>query len=170
MGEADPVSCHSGREPVWVGIDPGVKSIVSAVRKGDTKCGYSLSSDQYYHDSNMNERLFKIRKHLKDAGLLEWKEATPSLKTSRSESTVRHLVHVLGSPLYIWGLDIHHLRREKLLRWKVDIHKKKTLDAACKAIIGGTPKDNLVVAFGDASWTTSLRERRPSPRRKWVND
>jgi hypothetical protein len=63
-------------------------------------------------------------------------------------------------------MDSHHLRREKRMRWKVDIHKKKTLDAVCKKIIGDTPKDKLVAAFGDASWTTNLRGSRAGPRCK----
>ena len=159
-----------GSDAVWVGIDPGTKSIVSTAREGDAHSGYSLSNKRFYHDCKMHERTFAKDLHLKEAGLLEWLKATPSPKTSRSVNMVEHLAHLLGSPLYAKVLDIHHHRREKLLRWKVNIHKKKTLDAACKAIIGDTPKDKLVVAFGDASWTTNLRGSRPGPRRKWVSE
>jgi transposase len=155
-------------DAVYVGIDPGVKSIVATAREGNARSGYSLSNKQYYHECKMNERKLLKEKHLREAGLTDWLTATPSPKTSRSTRMVEHLAYLLGSPLYTKAMDIHQLRREKHMRWKVDIHKKKTLDAVCKKIIGDTPKDKLVVAFGDASWTTNLRGSRAAPRRKWV--
>ena len=118
----------------------------------------------------MNERAFKSNKHLRGARLLKWLDATPSPKTASSVCMLAHIAHLFGSPLFPKLVDFFHLRCEKLLRWKVDMHKKKTLDTACKAIIGKTPKDKLVVAFGNALWKTNLRGSRPSPRRKWVSE
>jgi hypothetical protein len=155
-------------DAVYVGIDPAVISIVATAREGNARSGYSLSNKQYYHECKMNERKLLKDKHLREAGHFDWLMATPSPKTSRSTRMMEHLAYLLGSPLYSKVLDIHQLRREKHMWWKVDIYKKKTLDAICKKIIGDTPKDKLVVAFGNASWTTNLRGSRAAPRRKWV--
>jgi hypothetical protein len=56
------------------------------------------------------------------------------------------------------------------MRWKVDIHKKRTLDAVGKTTIRDTPKGKLAIALGDSSWSTDLRGSIPEPRRKWIGE
>src|SRR5271170_905644 len=102
-----------GVECIWVGIDPGAKSIVTAVWEGESMKKYSLSNKQYHHESKMNKRAFKINKHLRGARLLKWLDATPSPKTASSVCMLAHIAHLLGSPLFPKLVDFFHLRREE---------------------------------------------------------
>jgi hypothetical protein len=66
------------RDPVYIGINPGGRTIVATAREGNSRSGYSLSSKQYYHECKMNERKLLKDKHLKEAGLSDWLTATPA--------------------------------------------------------------------------------------------
>ena len=150
----------------WVGVDPGRKNVVTASKLDDDEehWSFKISSGQYHHRIKSNERKQRKEAYLHRAGVLQWLLDTPSMKTHSAGATLNCIQRTFASDHLNQVFRVNASRQAKHLRWRVYIHRMKTLDDICKSIAGENP-NNTIVAYGSGKFNPSSRGYKPSPTR-----
>jgi Putative transposase DNA-binding domain len=154
--------------PVVVGCDPGRKEVFTyALESG--KSG-KLSNGQYYHSSHFKKNNFIKKKMLKENNLNNILLQTPTIKTISLQQTILHYQYI--QPKFNQILNLKMKKKWRKLNLDSYLMKKKTLDSTIKQIIyeTGVEKSNIIVGFGDASFSHTSKGYAASPRRKWVTE
>jgi hypothetical protein len=154
------------RDLHWVGVDPGRKSVVTASKLDDDNehWSFKLSSAEYHHRIKANERKGKKEGQLRRAGVSEWLLETPTLKTHSADATLNVLRRTFGGDQLHQIFSINSTRKTKHMRWKVYIHRLKTIDQVCKSMLGDDPA-NTVIAYGSGKFNSSSPGYKASPTR-----
>ncbi|KAI9204830.1 uncharacterized protein BJ171DRAFT_598856 [Polychytrium aggregatum] len=151
----------------WIGIDPGVGSIFTAVIQapGHQDEVVSFSNGHYQHmcghKSNTDwHNTMKYRLSIET-----WMSTTPSPKVSSSEAFKVHLTHVLRPELRV-QLDFHLGKKARHHRFTGHKRRQVAVDRMCKAVLKHAPiRTDVVIAFGNASWRQG-KGYASSPRRQ----
>ncbi len=157
---------------VFIGTDPGEGTVLSNVIQYPD--GYeemfSISNGEYHHRCHHNQRMLWIDKRLRKTDidgntLKKWLSQTPTPRSPHMSSFVEYLKYTYNGEEFL-KLHEHYLRvKTRMKRWNVYIQKQKAVNEICKELIDTIPKDyNIVVAFGDASWSGSVKGYNRSPR------
>ena len=125
---------------------------------------FKISSGQYHHRIKSNERKQRKEAYLHRAGVLQWLLDTPSMKTHSAGATLNCIQRTFASDHLNQVFRVNASRQAKHLRWRVYIHRMKTLDDICKSIAGENP-NNTIVAYGSGKFNPSSRGYKPSPTR-----
>ena len=160
-----------------MGLDPGRRSLFTAAihsqAAADSLSGgrytgaarraqyeiLSWSSSRWREASGIKFRLHKIKLWLKrDPGLESTLQQTPTAKFASSADFGRHILHRVQRAAAVrkhFG-DQRHTQQ----RWSTYIKRQKAYAAICKDFPGGN--SNTVVAYGDASFSSSCLKGNPS--------
>ena len=151
--------------PQWIGIDPGRKDIFTSCDEwGNIN---KLSNRQYYESSKFWERTRKMNKYIKNNQLDDLMRYMPTSKSHCSDNTLLLMDYLFHNKEKInLYFKIQCTRNTRHLRWRCYIHKHKTLDNACKKIVGN--KVNPVISYGDASFCHNSKGHSPSLRGNWM--
>ena len=133
----------------WIGVDPGRKYVVTAASL-DERWTYKINSCQYHHDIKSTKRRLHTQRVQARQGLSNWLEEMPTLKTHCSDATQAAMTHLFRDDNLSRQFDISLSRNARHYRWKVHIHRRKTLHKICQGILGGRDPRNTVIAFGNA--------------------
>jgi hypothetical protein len=150
----------------WIGVDPGRKNVVTASQLDDDNdhWSYKLTSGEYHTRIKANERKEKKEAHLRRANVLEWLNQSPTLKTHSSAATLSCIQRSFASNHMHEIFDINTARKAKHLRWRVYIHRLKTIDNACKAMLGEGGHDTII-CYGGGKFNPASPGYRPTPTR-----
>jgi len=149
-----------------VGVDPGRKEVYTWA-SDERRCG-ALGNKESYSRAHLTKHKQHNEGLLRRAGLTELLAATPSLKQGRQGTGREYLAHI--EPRLDDIVRVRCGRSWKKAAFDAYVMRKKVLDAAIKELVAsaGCPKSQLLVAFGDASFSHTSPGHAPSPRRRWV--
>jgi hypothetical protein len=150
----------------WVGVDPGRKNVVTASKLDDDNehWSFKLSSAEYHHRIKANERKEKKDTQLRKAGVSEWLLESPTMKTHSAAATLSCIQRTFASNHLHQIFNINSTRKTKHMRWKVYMHRLKTIDQTCKSMLGDDPS-NTIIAYGGGKFNPSSPGYKPSPTR-----
>jgi hypothetical protein len=148
----------------WVGIDPGRKTAIAASKLDDENDHWSfkLSTADYHHRIKANESKQRKEEQLRKAGVFEWLLQSPTMKTHCAASTLQCLRRTFETNHLHHIVDMNCTRKIKHMRWKVYIHRMKTIDQTCKSILGNDPS-HTIIAFGAGKFNPTSRGYKSSP-------
>ena len=160
----------------YCGIDPGVKTVMTVVNENMKKTSTSkkkkheypgkrqfFKNNRYYTDSKFNYKKHKSELYLSRDGLLKWALNTPPVGTGFVcyQDKLRYL---LNGKFFDAMITTRCSKQYSKLKWKSYIHNKITVNKFCSEIIGKDDPEKLVVCFGDASYNSSMKGNKSSPK------
>ncbi|KAI9202043.1 uncharacterized protein BJ171DRAFT_601197 [Polychytrium aggregatum] len=168
----------------WIGIDPGVGSIFTAVIRAPgqptiqeqdgvkvTKAQranekiVSFSNKEYQHRCGTTQATKWIQSTHKILGLQQWMSTTPSPKIPGVASFLRYIRHVFDGDMLEKQLYFSLTRRRRFKRLDLHSKRQRTVHEMCKQVIDQAPRETeVVIAFGNASWKQG-KGYASSPRR-----
>lgn len=98
-----------------------------------------------------NERKWKKEEQLRRARVSEWPLETPTMKTHSADAILSwaYFVGLSVASSYIKSSASTPQEKPKRMRWKVYIHRLKTIDEVCKSMPGDDSNSKLLFAV---SW------------------
>lgn len=95
----------------------------------------------------------------------------PNFQCHSAAATVTALAYMFHGDFLSRALGVSLQRRTKHKRWRVYIHKQKTLTQICQDLIGRRDPRNVVFAYGMGRFNSSSRGYKPAPaNQKWVTN
>jgi hypothetical protein len=150
----------------WIGVDPGRKNVVTAAELDDENDHWSfkLTAKEYHHRIKANERKQQKEACFRRAGVLDWLQESPTMKTHSAGASLECIRRTFATNHLSRVFAVTNSRQAKHLRWRVHIHRMKTLDQVCRAIAGDNPR-NTIVGYGSGSFNPSSPGHKPTPTR-----
>jgi hypothetical protein len=86
------------------------------------------------------------------------------MKTHSAAATLSCIQRTFASNHLHQIFNINSTRKTKHMRWKVYMHRLKTIDQTCKSMLGDDPS-NTIIAYGAGKFNASSPGYKPSPTR-----
>ena len=156
----------------WIGVDPGRRSMITAAMlDDDDRWQWHMTSKHYHHNIKANERSMHRRNMARQHGIEEWQVNIPTFKSHCAAATVTALDYMFHGDFLSRALGVSLQRSTKHKRWRVYIHKQKTLTQVCQDLIGRRNPRNVVFAYGMGRFNASSRGYKPAPaNQRWVTN
>ncbi|KAJ1950349.1 hypothetical protein FBU59_000724 [Linderina macrospora] len=148
----------------FIGVDPGNKDVLTAVRLGDREWSCHLSNSQYHTESNFRLRALKIDRDFHRLGLKSWMTNTPNSHPI-SVAEIRNLLqHLYQSTEFLVHMNLHQRRNIRYQRWATYRRNRQVVADACHRVTKGLDRRCTVICVGGARFPTNIKGRSPSPR------
>ena len=147
--------CKNIKYEQYVGIDPGIRSLVTTCNQDDKVV--SFRTRQYRHESKMIYGCKKRENWYKKWDHYEYWQKIPSFKVSKTETMIKYFEYVLPETNNLF--EFHNEHNFRGLKFMSYCRSKATLTKICKKIQN---KKHTVIGFGDFSQQHGLVKKHPT--------
>ncbi len=162
--ELEHVSMYNDAEIV-IGLDPGRRDLFTCVESTDfeeDKTDVHMSTIEYRHLAGMNKRRAYINNLIKkNKQVQQYVDRSETQKVHTVADYKKYLEHELTN--LQTNMDFYYQKKITKQGFKAYIRKYQALDQACQRITHGTKKRDVLVGYGDGSFSSCSKGHAPGP-------